>query len=196
MKRPTPLFAVVFAALLVAASPFAAPPLDRAEALWAAREDLSKAKEALQEYETALKSSPNDYDILVRLSRLHYWIGMNLEGSNEKEALAHFQKGEAWLMTAAKRRLLDTRRRVDVREAAAATIELELSTLDDQPQSVLPDERLRLLFVCAPGHRPRGANAVDAADGAGARRRSNRERVLRGAEDDGAAAVAREGEDS
>lgn len=55
----------------------------------------------------------------------------------------------AWLMTAAKRRLLDTRRRVDVREAAAATIELELSTLDDQPESVLPDERLRLLFVCA-----------------------------------------------
>lgn len=55
----------------------------------------------------------------------------------------------AWLMTASKRRLLDTRRRHDVREAAAATIELELSTLEQELGAQLPDERLRLLFVCA-----------------------------------------------
>lgn len=55
----------------------------------------------------------------------------------------------AWLMTASKRRLLDARRHHDVREAAAATIELELTTLEQQAGSHLPDERLRLLFVCA-----------------------------------------------
>lgn len=55
----------------------------------------------------------------------------------------------AWLMTASKRRLLDARRHHDVREAAAATIELELATLDQQAEVGVPDERLRLLFVCA-----------------------------------------------
>lgn len=55
----------------------------------------------------------------------------------------------AWLMTTSKRRLLDASRRHDVREAAAATIELELEALDQPTGAHIPDDRLRLLFVCA-----------------------------------------------
>jgi RNA polymerase sigma-70 factor, ECF subfamily len=55
----------------------------------------------------------------------------------------------AWLMTAARRRLLDARRRHDVREAAAQTLELQLTALDGEDPMGIPDERLRLLFVCA-----------------------------------------------
>ncbi len=81
---------VLFAA---AATGMAGGPRDNAEALWAAREDLSKAMEAVSAYGSLLKENPKEYDTLVRLSRLHYWIGQNLEEKDAKEALSHYGKG-------------------------------------------------------------------------------------------------------
>ncbi len=61
------------------------------------------------------------------------------------------QKPEAWLLTAARRRLLDRFRhsRVEAEaapELLAAANEAQCMTLTD---SVFPDERLKLLFICA-----------------------------------------------
>ena len=53
---------------------------------------------------------------------------------------------EAWLLTAARRRMIDAARRRRTREDAMPT--LLLATGDD-PDSDFPDERLKLLFVCA-----------------------------------------------
>ncbi len=72
-----------------------------AEALWAAREDLGKANEAVSAFEALLKDSPNDYEVLLRLSRLHYWIGQNLETGRASEAAAHYVKGREYGQRAA-----------------------------------------------------------------------------------------------
>ncbi len=64
-----------------------------AEALWAAREDPAKADAAVSAFEALLRDAPNDYETLLRLSRLHYWIGQNLEASRESDAIAHYVKG-------------------------------------------------------------------------------------------------------
>lgn len=60
---------------------------------------------------------------------------------------------EAWLVTAARRRLLDTSRKSGVRERArpaieAALDELASATNASNADAHIPDERLRLLFVC------------------------------------------------
>ncbi|MGE5188703.1 MAG: TRAP transporter TatT component family protein [Gemmatimonadota bacterium] len=94
MKRS---LAVSLACLVLAAPAAIAvageAPRERANALWAAREDPGKANEAVAAYEALLKESPNDYDVLLRLSRLHYWIGQNLETVDKSGAIAHFVKG-------------------------------------------------------------------------------------------------------
>ena len=67
-------------------------------------------------------------------------------------------KPEAWLLTAARRRLIDRSRHDRVRIEAAPTVralmsEAEVSTMDSAAESInedaFPDERLKLLFVCA-----------------------------------------------
>ncbi len=67
-----------------------------AEALWAARENLAKANEAVSAFEALLKQAPIDYETLLRLSRLHYWIGQNLESGNAAEAMAHYAMGREY----------------------------------------------------------------------------------------------------
>lgn len=57
-------------------------------------------------------------------------------------------KPEAWLMTAAKRRMIDHARRHRVRREAATTL-MMLAEERDHPPSAFPDDRLKLLFVCA-----------------------------------------------
>lgn len=55
---------------------------------------------------------------------------------------------DAWLLTAARRKLIDAARRAKTRADAAA----ELERIADEPgqaDATLPDERLRLLFICA-----------------------------------------------
>ena len=55
---------------------------------------------------------------------------------------------EAWLLTAARRRLTDQARHARVR-AGAATALIELAEQRAAPAPAFPDERLALLFVCA-----------------------------------------------
>jgi RNA polymerase sigma-70 factor (ECF subfamily) len=59
-------------------------------------------------------------------------------------------KPEAWLMAAAKRRLIDAVRRQDVRMRAEPALQIlvENQITNDEP-GTFPDERLKLLFVCA-----------------------------------------------
>ena len=57
-------------------------------------------------------------------------------------------KPEAWLMTAAKRRMIDHARRHRVRREAATTL-MMLADERDQAPPAFPDDRLKLLFVCA-----------------------------------------------
>lgn len=68
----------------------------RAEALWAGREDPAKANEAVSAFEAVLKDAPTDYEALLRVSRLHYWIGQNIEPVNESDAIAHYVKGREY----------------------------------------------------------------------------------------------------
>lgn len=60
-------------------------------------------------------------------------------------------KPEAWLLTAARRRLIDASRHEHVRQVASQELQyaLELAQHDADEPEVFPDERLKLLFVCA-----------------------------------------------
>jgi predicted RNA polymerase sigma factor len=58
---------------------------------------------------------------------------------------------EAWLLSTARRRVIDEGRRAQVRDAAAGRLELaaEEAAAEAQGSGAFPDERLKLLFVCA-----------------------------------------------
>jgi len=73
-----------------------AEPETKAEMLWNERGDPVKAAEAIAAYEDLLKDMPDDYKVLLRLSRLHYWVGQILESSNTKEALEHYARGREY----------------------------------------------------------------------------------------------------
>ena len=57
---------------------------------------------------------------------------------------------ESWLLTVARRKLIDAARRRRVSEEAAPTVALLTEELDDAGDEIsIPDERLRLMFACA-----------------------------------------------
>src|SRR5262245_45739240 len=56
---------------------------------------------------------------------------------------------EAWLMTVAKRRLIDAARRRQTRAEAAGHLELMAQELEDLQPADIPDQRLALMFACA-----------------------------------------------
>ena len=58
---------------------------------------------------------------------------------------------EAWLLTAARRRLIDASRRAQVRRDALPALLAAADAAEEQamPDLAFPDERLKLLFVCA-----------------------------------------------
>lgn len=60
-------------------------------------------------------------------------------------------KPEAWLLTAARRRLIDGARRARVQEDALPTLLAVADTAQDLASTgiMFPDERLKLLFICA-----------------------------------------------
>jgi len=58
-------------------------------------------------------------------------------------------KPDAWLFTAARRRLVDYARRSAVRADAVSSLRVLGDELADVTTAEIPDERLRLLFVCA-----------------------------------------------
>lgn len=59
------------------------------------------------------------------------------------------ERPEAWLLTAARRVAGHARRRQGVRGAAAPTLEQVYEAMQNRPPSDFPDERLKLMFVCA-----------------------------------------------
>lgn len=61
------------------------------------------------------------------------------------------EKPEAWLLTAARRRMIDVARHAAVRSRAAETLSQITEMAHSQTESgeLFPDERLKLLFVCA-----------------------------------------------
>jgi predicted RNA polymerase sigma factor len=56
---------------------------------------------------------------------------------------------EAWLLTAARRKMIDAARRRKSGEAAVAELELLAEGLDAAEEGEMPDRRLALLFACA-----------------------------------------------
>lgn len=105
MMRKTAIGALVLAAVCLGAagpSPAGDDMRQRASALWEGREDLRKAEEAIEAYRTILGEKPDDREALLRLSRLHYWIGQNLETSSREKALSHYGKGREYGQGAAK----------------------------------------------------------------------------------------------
>jgi RNA polymerase sigma-70 factor, ECF subfamily len=58
-------------------------------------------------------------------------------------------KPEAWLLTVARRRLIDTTRRNRTSREAAAHLQLLAEEYAIETPTAIPDERLTLLFVCA-----------------------------------------------
>lgn len=100
MKRGSAGVLLLLSVLATAAS---APAIDlrrNADLLWSARGDLSRSAEAVSAHEAYLRIKPYDYETLIRLSRLHYWIGQNLETSSRNEALAHYARGRDYARTA------------------------------------------------------------------------------------------------
>jgi len=59
------------------------------------------------------------------------------------------KKPEAWLLTVARRRLLDESRREYSRARALEALSRIADESFERPESTFPDERLKLLFVCA-----------------------------------------------
>jgi predicted RNA polymerase sigma factor len=58
-------------------------------------------------------------------------------------------KPEAWLLTAARRKLIDRARHERVRVDAEPTLRLLVRDMDETSERAFPDDRLQLLFVCA-----------------------------------------------
>ncbi|MBI1392096.1 MAG: RNA polymerase subunit sigma-70 [Alphaproteobacteria bacterium] len=56
---------------------------------------------------------------------------------------------EAWLLTAARRKLIDANRHSQVRHGAMDDILRSIDERDSAPAAALPDERLRLMYICA-----------------------------------------------
>src|SRR5215471_15339946 len=56
---------------------------------------------------------------------------------------------EAWLLTAAKRKFINTARHARVEERASDHVQLLAEELSMPPQSEIPDHRLALMFACA-----------------------------------------------
>ncbi len=105
MMRNAAIGALVLAVACLGAarlSPAEDDPRPKAAALWEAREDLGTAERAIEAYQAILQKRADDGEALLRLSRLHYWIGQNLESASREKALAHYGKGREYGQSAAK----------------------------------------------------------------------------------------------
>lgn len=99
MRKTRTGLALLWILVVTVGSPSVSLGIDQgetAEKLWSEREAPEKAVEGISAYESLLKERPEDYGILLRLSRLHYWVGQNLEESNKEEAIAHYGKGREY----------------------------------------------------------------------------------------------------
>jgi len=89
---------LILTAAILAAAPSWGEEAQRqkADALWSQREDLGKAREAVAAWEEVLAAEPEDFESLLRLSRLHYWIGQQLEKTDRTVALAEYNTGREY----------------------------------------------------------------------------------------------------
>jgi len=103
MKRVRRLAWLVLCAAILAAPPSWGEETQRqkADTLWSQREDLAKAREAVTAWEAVLKEQTGDYEALLRLSRLHYWIGQLLEKTDRNAALSEYGAGRKYGIEAA-----------------------------------------------------------------------------------------------
>jgi RNA polymerase sigma-70 factor (ECF subfamily) len=56
---------------------------------------------------------------------------------------------EAWLLTAARRRIIDAARRAKTADAASDDLEMLAAEIGERDEKDIPDQRLRLMFACA-----------------------------------------------
>ncbi|MGB7970622.1 MAG: TRAP transporter TatT component family protein [Candidatus Deferrimicrobiaceae bacterium] len=99
MRKVLSYFMLLLTLLLIAVMPTISRSTEldtKAELLWNEREDPGKAAEAIAAYEDLLKEKPDDYGVLLRLSRLHYWVGQILESPNARKALEHYARGREY----------------------------------------------------------------------------------------------------
>lgn len=95
--RGTAALIILFAAILAAPSSWGEETQrQKADLLWSQREEPGKAKEAIDAWEEVLKEQPGDYDALLRLSRLHYWMGQLLEKTDRSGALSEYVAGRKY----------------------------------------------------------------------------------------------------
>jgi tetratricopeptide (TPR) repeat protein len=57
------------------------------DALYAAREDLTKAREAAAAWSARLKQNPKDFESAWKLARAHYWLGGHVPQAERKASL-------------------------------------------------------------------------------------------------------------
>src|SRR5690348_6834032 len=77
---------VLYMALLGA--PFDAPASQQVpDALYAQREDLSKAREAAQVWAERLAQNPRDFESAWKLARARYWLGGHAPDADRKQLL-------------------------------------------------------------------------------------------------------------
>lgn len=96
MNRKTFVSILVLALVTAAGIPAVfsdVDPVEKADSLWREREDPARTTEAIAAYEGLLGENPDDYTVLLRLSRLHYWAGQILEGTDREEAIDHYGRG-------------------------------------------------------------------------------------------------------
>ncbi len=87
------IFILFFIITLFLSIPFSAQDqniLKKADELFKLRKDTKKTKEAIDLLENHLKSNPEDYNTLWRLSRLYYFLGYHLEGKIKKKHIKNY----------------------------------------------------------------------------------------------------------
>lgn len=81
------MFFLILSGALAAGGQDVQGPLQRGDALFELRGDLSKAKEALQAYREALVEGEDVYGACWRLARAEYWIGDHTGDKGEKKRI-------------------------------------------------------------------------------------------------------------
>ena len=81
------MFFLILSVALAAGGQDVQDLLQRGDALFELRGDLSKAREALQAYQSALAKGEEAYGACWRMARVEYWIGDHTAGKGEKKRI-------------------------------------------------------------------------------------------------------------
>ncbi|MGB9599473.1 MAG: hypothetical protein ACP5QK_06455 [Myxococcota bacterium] len=89
MKRVFIFISVFLLAVSILAETNTEEVIKKADELWTLRDNPSKAQESLNLLKNALKSSPEDYELLWRYARINFWLA---DSSDNKEIKAKHGK--------------------------------------------------------------------------------------------------------